>query len=399
MKIQRGPHDHGFGAHMPKARWVRAASAGVLLLVEEELAAPRVELEHRLYAHGHAGLRFDPHIITEALGQLVDLGAVRQVQHTTKGLGPPVELYTVADTRLRTTALNQAIRRKAMLYARFLRLAQTAGAAGELVIRNSLQDAGAHLAPMTPGFGEVARYGGMKFPGALDSGAFLQFPEPSGLPGRPADVLIEVKNRRLVLYPQHKEPHQLLHKAALAQVAQPDRSVLPVLLCRRGHYRLFVMARDLGFLVHETHREYVTVFRASARPLAEQVRTELHLDDLDIIDPEKPPRIVNFFQKTIPGRAPHQLPRWKIAAPLVLEFVADLRKETSQLTPQIRSDRVRRLRQAAEEAYAAADMDFDGSWSLPDREDVQPAAAQDPYEEEPDFDLEADEWLIEDRDW
>lgn len=182
-------------------------------------------------------------------------------------------------------------------------------------------------------------------------------------------MLIEVKNRRLVLYPQHKEPHQVLHKAALAQRAQPDRDVLPVLVCRRGHYRLFVMARDLGFLVHETRHEYVTVSKASGRPLAEQVRAGLHLDDLAVIDPERPPRIVGFFNRTIPELAARQAARWKIAAPLVLEHAADLRKETPQITQQLRSDKVRALRQAAEEAYADAGMDFDGSWSLPDRDD------------------------------
>jgi hypothetical protein len=311
----------------------------------------------------------------------VDLGVINQVRHTTKGAGPPAELYTIADTRLRTTALNRAIRCKAMLYARFLRLAQTAGAAGELVVRRSLQDAGPHLTVMTPGFGEVPRYGDLlKFPGALDFGAFLQSHEPNGLPGRPTAVLIEVKNRRLVLYPQHKEPHQVLYKAALAQVAQPDRSVLPTLVCRRGQYRLFVMARDLGFLVHETRSEYVTVSKASARPLAEQVRTELHLDDLTVIDPQRPPRIVNFFNNTIPDRAIRQVPRWKIAAPLVLELAADLRKETAQLTPQIRSERVRLLRQAVEQAYADAGMDFDGGWSLPDRDDVHTADYEDLYQ-------------------
>ena len=42
MKNQRDLH--GSGDHMPKAAWVRAASAGVLHLLEDDLAAPKAEL-------------------------------------------------------------------------------------------------------------------------------------------------------------------------------------------------------------------------------------------------------------------------------------------------------------------------------------------------------------------
>ena len=98
-------------------------------------------------------------MITQALESLAALGAVSPVRHATKGVGPAVELYTVADTRLRTTALARAVRRKAMPYARFLRLARTAGGAGELVVPHSLQDASTQLTAMTLGYGEVQTYG------------------------------------------------------------------------------------------------------------------------------------------------------------------------------------------------------------------------------------------------
>jgi hypothetical protein len=219
-----------------------------------------------------------------------------------------------------------------------------------------------------PNYGEVSTFGAVTLPGTLDSGAWLDAQESSGLPGRPIDVLIEVKNRRLVLYPQHKEPHQLLHKAALAQIQYPDRDILPVLVCRRAHHRLFLMAKDLGFLIHQTHQEYVTLPKATSYALAEKVRNELHLDDLTVIDQASPPRIINFFNETIPNRASSQIPRWKIAAPLVLPHAAILRKETTQLTQPLRLDLVRILRQKTEAAYAAAGVEFDGGWSLPDLE-------------------------------
>lgn len=387
MKKPRDPD--GYGRHMPKAGWVLAAKSGVLDLLEHELAAPKVEIEHALYANGYTDsigkLNLDPHIIGEALAELEELGAIAQIEHTTKA-GSTQSLYTVADTHLRRTAVAQAARRKAMLYARFLRLAQTAGDAGELVLRTSLANTGDHLTPMTPRYGEVATFGTVKLPGALDSGAWMQRTDSDGLPGTPLAVLIEVKNRRLVLYPQHKEPHQLLYKAALVQVAYPDREILPVLICRSAHHRLFLMAKDLGFLIHQTKAEYVTRPKSMDRRLAEEVRDGLHLDDLEIIDPRRPPRIINFFAETIPNRAGVQIPRWKIAAPIVRDTAKQLRNESTQLTPQLRSDMIRTLRQDVGAECAKHGLEYDGGWSLPD---LKP-------EPEPDYDYDADaEWTAD----
>lgn len=257
-----------------------------------------------------------------------------------------------------------------MLYARWNRLTQSAGAAGELVVRHSLGTSGRHLTEMQPGFGEVSWYGSaFKFPGPLDSGAYLMTKGSNGLPRQPIEILIEVKNRRLVLYPTHKEAHQILHKAALAQLAEPTRAVLPVLVCRRAHYRLFSMARDLGWLIHQTHVQYLLPPKVSSRSLAEEARAELGLNDLLFIDPRNPPRIVKFFEETIPARSSGAALRWKITAPLIREFSAELRQEKAELTSVVRLDKIRELRQRTEAECVKHGLSFEGNWSLPDRTD------------------------------
>jgi hypothetical protein len=147
---------------------------------------------------------FDPHIISDAVNHLAALGGIALVEHETKG-GRKIPLYTTTRTERRSTDLTRAIRRKAMLYARFERLSATAGEAGELVVRESLKQAGDHLRPMTPGYGEVRNIGPARMNGPLDSGAWLHsLDSTTGLPNLQAGVPIEVKNRRLVLYPTHK---------------------------------------------------------------------------------------------------------------------------------------------------------------------------------------------------
>ncbi len=68
---------------------------------------------------------------------------------------------------------------------------------------------------------------------------------------------IEVKNVRHWLYPTHPEPFQLLHKAAGLASAHPEHPVLPILICRKAHYRTLQMAHDVGFLIFQTHHQYV----------------------------------------------------------------------------------------------------------------------------------------------
>jgi hypothetical protein len=399
MKQPVDPHGFGGPRHRTKQQWVVAAQAAIINLLDQQLAAPRVEIDRRLHEVGmtvRPGERptyFDPHIISEAVNHLAALGGIALVKHETKG-GRNTPLYTTTRTERRNTDLTKAIRRKAMLYARFERLSATAGEAGELVVRESLKQAGDHLRPMTPGYGEVRNIGPARMNGSLDSGAWLHsLDSTTGLPNLQAGVPIEVKNRRLVLYPTHKEIHQILYKAAVLQTTHPHYDFVPTLICRRVHRRSFWMARDLGFLIHPTECEYVYLTKSITDRLLNEVRSGLALTDLVAVDPKAPPRIINFLTQVLPGRAAKQAARWKITAPLVLATAEQLRRESAAVTPEFRADALRALRQTAVAELEAAGHACGGGWSLPDRAD-RPEPEDEEYDEIDYDDYEdPDEWI------
>lgn len=401
MKKLGDPHGYGGSGSRTKQQWVVAAQTAVIRLLDQQLAAPRVEIDRRLHELG-VSLRpgekrtyFDPHIIGEAINHLTDLGGIALVEHETKG-GRKTPLFTTTRTERRNTDLTKAIRRKAMLYARFERLSATAGDAGEFVVRESLKGAGDHLRPMTTGYGEVRQIGPARMNGPLDSGAWLHsIDSTTGLPNPQTGIPIEVKNRRLVLYPTHKEIHQILYKSAVLQTTHPQHDFVPTLICRRVHRRSFWMARDLGFLIHPTTREYVYLTKSITERLLNEVRTGLALDDLVPVDPSSPPRIINFFTEVLPGRAAKQAERWKITAPLVLPIAEQLRRENAAITPEVRADALRNLRQQTIARLEAAGLECGGGWSLPDRPAPDESEDEEEYEDidYDDYDNDQDEWI------
>jgi len=343
-------------------------------VVGTELAVARPELDARLSEEGvqlsgTGRVHFDPHVISDALRQLEALGRVGVQQHSTKG-GRTVSLLVPGDTTGRTTYVTRAVRRKGMLYNRFRNLADESGEAGEAVLRHSLREAGPHLIPMTPGFGEVRTVMKTKLHGALDSGAWLHTLDPETQTPRTAfAVPMEMKNRRLTLYPLHKEVHQLLSKAAELQVAHPHYPIVPVLVCRRAHSRLFWMAKDLGFRVWATNRQFTTLPREMDQRRYDEVRTELRPTDLTLVPATgPPPTIQQFFRETIVAAAPLAAPRWAAAASTVLPYAQQLRSD--DVASADRQHLVRELRQELEGVMPAAGFDREFlSWSLPDLED------------------------------
>ncbi|MGH8773909.1 MAG: hypothetical protein ACRDWI_01635 [Jiangellaceae bacterium] len=372
MKNQEVQHGRGFTGD--KTAWVRLARRAILDLLEDELAVVHAELEARLFEGGApvdgTPIHFDPHILTDALRELRTLGAVSEIPHITKGLVPTTVLVP-ADQRRRATYIRQAVRRKAMLYTRFLRLAnQKMGPVGEEVVRASLVNAGPHLRPMTAGYGEVHRVMGVTLTGALDSGAWLHTIDPATELPRLAHALpIETKNRRLVLYPIHKEVHQLLSKAATMQAKHPAYPVVPVLVCRRAHPWLFWMAKDLGFLVHETKRQFTTLIKGITGRHLQEIRDELFLRDLTLVTKTQMPLIREFFERTVLKTAHTAAHRWSAAAPVVSVYAAKLRVD--DVGSATRQEIIRDLRQHLEQVMPLAGFDEPFlSWSLPDLEDI-----------------------------
>ncbi|KXK59262.1 hypothetical protein AWW66_25265 [Micromonospora rosaria] len=352
------------------------AEADLRALFERELAAPHAEVEARLCedeSRRRQGLPlFFPHILQEALNNLVAAGDIEKVQHPTRA-GRTAELYVLATTgRGRRTAITAATRRKGLLYARFLHYSTLFGAAGESVVRDSLVDAAAHgyqsMSTHTP-FGEVRKIGSAQLQGALDSGAWLMLMHPdTHLPLPAQAITIEVKNRRLHLYPRHDEVHQLLHKAAVVQDAHPELPVVPVLICRRAHSRLFWMAKDLGFLVHQTRRQFVTLPPKTEPRMLEELRNELALTDLTLVSREHPKRIEGLFTTTLPKQSRLAAARWKAVGSTLVKYYAELRDQ--RLKPWVRTSAVGQLRTAAELALDHAQVaDPILEWALEDDDD------------------------------
>jgi hypothetical protein len=375
MEVQPVQHGRGLSG-LDRHAWVTLAEERVYELVDNSLAVQHVEIEARLWEAGwkppgeNRYVRFFPHILSEAVNNLTSNGNIKLISHQTKG-GGIAQLYVPSDISRRTAAVTAATRRKAMLYARFTRLSSTFGPAGESVVRGSLQDAaGGGYFPITDGFGEVRRLANVALPGALDSAAWTLISDvDSGIP-RTAALLIEVKNRRLTLYPRHPEVHQLLTKAALLQAEHPTLDVIPLLICRRAHDRLFWMAKDLGFLVHATQAQYLTLPKKTPMSHVDEVRRELALNDLRVVTRETPPRIINLFASTVPKEGMKTARRWSSVGSRLLSHYQALRPVT--IDAPARNAALAALRSDAEAVLARASVpDPILAWALGD--EVEPS--------------------------
>jgi hypothetical protein len=376
---RRPEFNHGAGIRgLDRHAWVSLARRAVTDLVEARLAVPRVELEARLWdrqwEEPETGRRasFFPHILNEAIRDLVTDGELQTYHHPTKG-GTVVEVYIPGNLEGRLTAVMQAVRRSSMLYARFHRWSQVEfGPAGETVVRDSLTDAMPHgYLPITPGFGEVPRLGTAKVNGALDSGAWMLLKDPAThLPELHA-VLIEIKNRRATFYPRHDEIHQLLSKSAHLQKQLPTQPIVPVFVCRRAHPWLFWMAKDLGFFVWETKRQFMTMPDKTDPRLLDEVKTELALDDLTIVSAGSRPRIIHPLTESLPRMARESARRWAAVGAQLLDDYKTLRNE--RLKPWDRTAALSELRTNAEIALNDAGIPSEAAilqWALEGEEET-----------------------------
>jgi hypothetical protein len=377
MKNGSSADPHGRGLRgLDREGWVTHAEGFVLRTLDEQLAMPRAEVDARLWETGFPQpggrpLVFFPHIIEEALANLVTRGQVELVGHSTKG-GRAAHLYVPADTvRGRRTAIAAATRRKAMLYARYLGYSSSFGPTGEEVVRLSLADAARHgytSINLNTRFGEVRQIGTARLAGALDSGAWLTTIDPIiGLPLPTHGLLVEVKNIRQTLYPRHEEVHQLLHKAAVAQNAHPELPLVPLLVCRRAHDWLFWMAKDLGFLVHAAKRQFLTLPPKTEVRYLDEIKAGLGFTDLTVATAAEPKRIESLFTGTLPKTARATAVRWAAVGSKLTAHFATLRKK---IKPWERKPALAALRTDAEIALDQAGVDEKIlAWALEEDDD------------------------------
>jgi hypothetical protein len=305
-----------------RSDWVARGREAILELLEEHLAAPWVEIEARISDRCWRDQPriLDPHVLTDARKDLENAGLIIRDESPTRGGDTVPIVLPTPIPRGRKRATEDAAARKRLLVARWrswsrgtAHMPNLIGAGGEAVVHQSLLAAapfGYRL--VQPTRGEVSTLYGEPVPGgSLDNAAWLTPMDvrTQAPTGRTFLVPFEVKNLRHWLYPNHAELYQLLHKAAGLANAHPEHAVLPILICRKAHYRTLTLARDLGFLVFQTHNQYVLPSERIDLNHFEEVRTELGMEDLEITD-QANPALVKWLQGTPHVQAEIYSDRW-----------------------------------------------------------------------------------------
>jgi hypothetical protein len=353
-----------------RSDWVARAREAVVELLADELAAPVVEVEARICDRPWRDQPkpIDPHLVTKARKDLETSGLIDRVEATTRGGGSVALLQPNPIPPGKTRAAQDAAARKRLLLARWRswsrgtqHMPNLIGAGGEAVVHQSLVGAspfGYRL--VQPSRGEVATLYGDPVPGgSLDNAAWLspmdvRTQTPLGMTFL---VPVEVKNVRHWLYPNHEEPFQLLHKAAGLANAHPEHPVLPILVCRKAHYRTLLLARDLGFLVFQTRSQYVQPSERIREGRFEEVRAELGFEDLQLTA-DANPMLVEWLSTTPHREAAKYSERWMSYSRHQVDIFAQLRKPDLRWRARIAA--LEALRESVETAFGES-----GNWAQP----------------------------------
>jgi hypothetical protein len=298
--------------------------------------------------------KVDPHHLTTARRMLMDERSIEATLAPTKG-GHQIETLSLVGAPRR--AVEAAAARKRLLHGRFMGWALGTkryprgliGGAGESVAHASLAAAaGTGYGLFDRVRGDVAELYGAAIPGgSLDNGAHLIMKGADGVPTGVVSVLVEVKNIREWLYPNSTEVYQLLAKASKLQVAHPEMRFLPVLVCRRAHYTLFRMAKQLGFYVVALSRQFITQTSTVSDEALREVRSELGFADL-IAQTDADDLLVKHFTTYIPREAAAFSERWAITSQALGEFFPVLRRHVD---PADRAKLLNRLRKQADKEH------------------------------------------------
>jgi hypothetical protein len=306
-------------ARLHPTEYVALGRRAILELLDRENAAAWREIEAKIADEKWPGLptHIDPNHLTTARLELQRAGQIEEVANTARG-GREVSIVVPVGGR-RQTAINKAVSRKSLLLARYLGWASgtatrksVIGPAAEKVTHSSLLAAAPYgYRVLRPDGAEVAELLGVPLRGPLDNAAMYLHVDEYGMPGAAVTIPVEVKNLRDWMMPSSPEVYQLLEKAAAVQQARPDHSIMPVLICRRVHYTLFRMAKDLGFFVIEARRQFIGAH--IDEELILEVRRELGFIDLVQADGADE-LIVRRLTSTLPTYALERCERWKDTA-------------------------------------------------------------------------------------
>ncbi len=126
---------------------------------------------------------------------------------------------------------------------------------------------------------------------------------------------------------------------------------MPVLVCRRAHYLTTLMARQLGFYVLQTHRQYVRphlIETDDSRRHLEEVNAELAYDLVP--HGESVPQMVEHFRRQLQAAATRTAERWAVTAPAAGQAFEILRNDA--LNYGERAQAMQELAEITGEAHA-----------------------------------------------
>lgn len=247
------------------------------------------QLESKISEGGPTPQRCDPHVISQALREMVADNEIKVVTHPVHNNRffylPELELKAKSRKAL-------ALRRKNIdeLYSQYIQLAKSdsriCGDALETVVRNAFKDA--------QGFYEIGSkehpvltFGGRTISGALD-GTYL-------LSGKQILIAVEAKNIREWIYPSSEELWSLIHKANT--ISSDSCRVLPVIICRKIPYYAFAAFKQIGLLGFEVHNQF---FDPSVADCLTDIK---HKDGLGFHDIKTelvyPPKLLSFLTETV----------------------------------------------------------------------------------------------------
>jgi hypothetical protein len=302
--------------------YVQLGREAILHLLDVEHAAPWIEIEARIAdrAYEPVGIRIEPHHLSAARARLTGDGTIVASTGPTRG-GSDVTLFHLTGASGRR--LEDVMARKRLLTARYYGWARGTrtrpgrfGPAGEAAVRAAMLAAAPSGYTIDSPGGQVATLLGVPLNGPLDAAAHYLTRDAAGLPGRVITVPVEVKNLRDWIYPSSGEIYQLLSKAAKVQEAVPDRSIAPVLVCRRAHITAMRMAKEVGYFIIPIERQYVHQVEEDA---LREIRAELGLFDL-VQQEGVDERLERFFRTHLPKVIERTADDWSTSGPQLIDY-------------------------------------------------------------------------------
>jgi hypothetical protein len=243
----------------------------------------------------------DPHHLATARALLLNAGLVNRTIGAVGGRPITVFVDAQAMTRYgRKTAVTREAGRKRRLYGTLWGWTGTPKLCGQVAERQvaaTLESlAGRALwLDQARGAGEVRAIRGIKVPGGpLDNAGSIAVD-----PARPnagfVDFVVEVKNVRQTLYPEHREIYDLLWKAGHF----PDH--VPILIAPRIHHNTFLLFKAVGALGYPSTRQSFAGPPAIERDRFRHVMKELAIPHTQqLLERSRPsPPMARFFSKTV----------------------------------------------------------------------------------------------------